>query len=126
MRTLVHLSDLHFGRVDSAVVEPLVAAVPGDLTQRARSRQFQEAKKFLDALPRPQIVVPGNHDVPLYNVFRRFLGPLDNYRRYITDEMQPFYADEEIAVLGLNTARSLTTKYVRINERQIAHARERF
>jgi 3',5'-cyclic AMP phosphodiesterase CpdA len=136
MRTLVHLSDLHFGRVDSAVVEPLVAAikeiapdvvaVSGDLTQRARSRQFQEAKKFLDALPRPQIVVPGNHDVPLYNVFRRFLGPLDNYRRYITDEMQPFYADEEIAVLGLNTARSLTTKYGRINERQIAHARERF
>src|SRR5918998_4762766 len=81
MRTLVHLSDLHFGRIDYSVVEPLIATVKaikpdvvvisGDLTQRARSEQFQEARRFLDALPSPQIVVPGNHDVPLYNVFAR-------------------------------------------------------
>ncbi|HET9787793.1 MAG TPA: metallophosphoesterase family protein, partial [Pyrinomonadaceae bacterium] len=94
MRTIVHLSDIHFGRTDQSVVKPLISfvneikpdlvAVSGDLTQRARSWQFQEARAFLDSLPKPQIVVPGNHDVPLYNVFSRFLSPLDKYRRYIT------------------------------------------
>jgi 3',5'-cyclic AMP phosphodiesterase CpdA len=135
MRTLVHLSDLHFGRVDYTVrdaviatvssLQPDVVVVSGDLTQRARSHQFQEARQFLDALPRPQIVVPGNHDVPLYNFFARFGRPLDKYRRYITDDMQPFFADEEVAIVGINTARSLTTKYGRINERQISGAREK-
>ena len=135
MRTIVHLSDLHFGRVDYSLIEPLIetvtqlkpdiVAVSGDLTQRARSEQFEEARKFLEALPSPQIIVPGNHDVPLYNVFSRFAQPLDKYRRYITDDLQPFYSDEEIAILGINTARSLTIKDGRVNEKQIAHIRER-
>ena len=99
MRTLVHLSDLHFGRIDPQLLEPLatkikeinpdVVAVSGDLTQRARSHQFREARVFLDTLPKPQIVVPGNHDVPLYNVFSRFFSPLDKYRRYITEDLRP-------------------------------------
>jgi 3',5'-cyclic AMP phosphodiesterase CpdA len=135
MRKLVHLSDLHFGRVDYGVVEPLIAtvnemkphvvAVSGDLTQRARSHQFVEARKFLDALPEPQIIVPGNHDVPLYNFVARFTQPLTKFRRHITDDLEPFYADDEIAILGINTARSLTTKYGRINERQIESIRAR-
>jgi len=135
MRKLVHLSDLHFGRVDYSIIEPLIQTitemkpdllvVSGDLTQRARSHQFQEARRFLDRLPGPQIIVPGNHDVPLHNVFARFLQPLDKYKRYITDDLQPFYADEEVAVLGINTARSLTIKDGRINEEQIAGIRER-
>ncbi|HEY0080036.1 MAG TPA: metallophosphoesterase family protein [Pyrinomonadaceae bacterium] len=135
MRTIIHLSDLHFGRIDEAVVEPLaetvnglapdVVVVSGDLTQRARSEQFQEAREFLDTLPSPQIIVPGNHDVPLYNVFKRFLQPLDNYRQYITEDLEPFYSDEEIAVMGINTARSLTIKDGRINEEQVARIRER-
>jgi 3',5'-cyclic AMP phosphodiesterase CpdA len=135
MRTIVHLSDLHFGRVDEEILAPLIAtikqiepsllAVSGDLTQRARSSQFKEARAFLDALPKPQIVVPGNHDVPMHNPLARFLQPLDKYKRYITDDLQPFYSDEEIAVLGINTARSLTIKYGRINETQIAGIRER-
>ena len=132
MRTLVHLSDLHFGRVAHALVAPLseligrikpdVVVVSGDLTQRARTEQFKEARRFLDSLPTPQIVVPGNHDVPLYDIFSRFLQPLDKYRRYITNTLEPFYADEAIAVLGINTARSLTFKRGRINEQQIASA----
>ena len=135
MRTLVHLSDLHFGHIDPAIVEPLAATVTeikpdvvvvsGDLTQRARAEQFQEARDFLDDLPQPQIIVPGNHDVPLYNIFQRFLEPLDKYRRYITDDLEPFHADEEIAILGTNTARSLTIKDGRINEQQVARIRER-
>jgi len=135
MRTLIHLSDLHFGRIDQTLIQPLVAvieqiqpnviAVSGDLTQRARREQFQAARAFLSALPFPQIVVPGNHDVPLYNVPARFLHGLKRYRRYISADLEPFYADSEIVVLGLNTARSLTFKGGRINAAQIAHTQER-
>jgi 3',5'-cyclic AMP phosphodiesterase CpdA len=135
MRTIVHLSDLHFGRVDRQLLEPLIGTinemkpslvvVSGDLTQRARSQQFIEARAFLDALPTPQIVVPGNHDIPLHNVFTRFLSPLDKYRRYITDELQPGFADEEMLVIGVSTARSLTFKGGRINQEQIARVREK-
>jgi len=135
MRTIVHLSDLHFGRTDDALLTPLAAviaelrpnliAVSGDLTQRARTTEFQAARAFLDRLSKPQIIVPGNHDVPLHNVFSRFIGPLTKYRRYVTDDLEPFYADDEIAVLGINTARSLTFKSGRINSRQIEHAKER-
>lgn len=135
MRSIVHLSDIHFGRVNVHVLAPLIeavarvnpdlVAVSGDLTQRARAHQFQAARAFLDQLPRPQIVVPGNHDVPLHNVFSRFLQPLREYRRYITDDLRPFYHDDEIAVLGVNTARSLTIKGGRINEGQVAWMRDR-
>jgi 3',5'-cyclic AMP phosphodiesterase CpdA len=130
MRTLVHLSDLHFGKVDDSLLEPLralvqrldpdVVVVSGDLTQRAKSEQFEQAKAWLDTLPGPQIIVPGNHDISLYNVFRRFLQPLTRYKRYITDDLDPIYVDEEIAVLGVNTARSLTFKDGRVNKEQIA------
>jgi len=135
MRTLIHLSDLHFGRINDGLIPPLIdtiaqvqpdlIAVSGDLTQRARTEQFQAAQAFLRALPFPQIIVPGNHDVPLYNVYARFLQGLKRYRRYITADLEPFYADPEIAVLGLNTARSLTFKGGRVNPRQIAHILER-
>src|SRR5258708_38228365 len=135
MPTLVHPSDLHFGRVDERLIAPLISAVAeinpdlvavsGDLTQRARSHQFREARAFLDRLPQPQIVVPGNHDVPLHNVFARFAQPLDKYRRYITDDLQPFFANREIAVIGVNTARSLTVKGGRVNPKQVASNREK-
>ena len=135
MRSIVHLSDIHFGRVNQQVISPLIeaitqitpdlVAVSGDLTQRARTQQFKEARAFLDRLPTPQIVVPGNHDVPLHNMVARFLQPLHKYRRYITEDLRPFYHDDEIAVLGVNTARSLTIKEGRINEEQVAWMRER-
>src|SRR5215217_9660207 len=133
MKTLVHLSDLHFGRTDPQVVAALVplvnsllpdvVVVSGDLTQRAKPLQFRQARNFLDALPKPQIVVPGNHDVPLYNVFQRFFTPLSKFRRFISPEEQPAYVDGEIAVLGLNTARSLVFKGGRVNEEQVEHIR---
>lgn len=135
MRTIVHLSDLHFGKVDQALLAPLrklidqlephVVVVSGDLSQRARSAEFQAARGYLDSLPGPQIVVPGNHDVPLYNVFSRFLTPLVKYQRYVTDDLSPEYVDDEIAVLGINTARSLTFKDGRVSHEQIATLRAR-
>ncbi len=130
MRKIVHISDIHFDAVDYEIVErlrekideiaPDLVIVSGDLTQRARSAQFIKAKAFLDSLPKPQIVVPGNHDVPMYNVLARFAAPLDKYKKYITKDLQPFFSDEEIAVIGINTARSLTIKDGRINKEQIA------
>jgi len=135
MRTIVHLSDLHFGRVDAALLEPLrrrvaalaphVVVVSGDLTQRAKPAQFREARAFLDTLPANQVVVPGNHDVPLYNVFQRFLRPLAKYRRYIAHDLEPAYVDDEIAVVGINTARSLTFKGGRVNEEQLERVQAR-
>jgi 3',5'-cyclic AMP phosphodiesterase CpdA len=136
MRTLVHLSDLHFGRVDPALLDPLGAlvsglepdlvVVSGDLTQRAKSEQFQAARAWLDTLPGPRIIVPGNHDISLYNVFRRFVQPLERYKRFISDDLDPFYLDDEIAVLGVNTARSLTFKDGRVNAEQVARIHARF
>jgi 3',5'-cyclic AMP phosphodiesterase CpdA len=133
MRTLVHLSDLHFGRVDQELLGPLrelveriaptVVVVSGDLTQRAKSEQFEEARAWLDTLPGPQIIVPGNHDISLYNVFRRFVLPLDRYKRYITEDLDPVYVDDEVAVLGVNTARSLTWKDGRVNKEQVEKIR---
>jgi 3',5'-cyclic AMP phosphodiesterase CpdA len=135
MRTLAHISDLHFGRIDPAMIEPLLrrleeirpdlVAVSGDLTQRARAAQFREARAFLDRLTVPRVVVPGNHDVPLYRVWERFLSPLGKYKRYIDTELEPSFVDAEMAVLGVNTARSLTFKGGRINEEQIASLRQR-
>ena len=132
MRTLAHLSDPHFGRIERATVRALIATVTearpdivvvsGDLTQRAKEREFQEARQFLDALPSPQIVVPGNHDVPLYNILARALKPLRNYQRYISNELEPFYCDDEIAIVGVNTARSLTLKNGRISHQQVVRS----
>lgn len=135
MRTLVHLSDLHFGKIDASLLSPLhdlvhrlapdVVVVSGDLTQRAKSEQFEQAKAWLDTLPGPQIIVPGNHDISLYNVFRRFMLPLERYKRHITSDLEPVYIDDEIAVLGINTARSLTFKDGRVNKEQIAAIRHK-
>jgi 3',5'-cyclic AMP phosphodiesterase CpdA len=129
MRTLVHLSDLHFGKVDPellgpirervAALKPHLVVVSGDLTQRAKPEQFREAKAFLDSLPEPQLVVPGNHDVPLFNVFQRLFTPLNKYKRIIGDDLEPAYIDDEIAVVGVNTARSLTWKDGNVNRKQI-------
>jgi 3',5'-cyclic AMP phosphodiesterase CpdA len=129
MRTLVHLSDVHFGRIEPALVDQLSAAitriapdllaVSGDLTQRAKRSEFRAARAFLDALPFPRLVVPGNHDVPLYNVFTRFATPLRRYSRLITPDLSPVFRDDEVIVVGVNTARSFTVGEGQINERQV-------
>lgn len=129
MRIIAHLSDLHFGREDPRTVaallsdlealRPSVVAVSGDLTQRARPAQFRAARDFLDRIGAPLVVVPGNHDVPLWDVARRFLAPLGRYRGIVTPELAPVYVDDELHVVGVSTARSLTWKEGRISVEQI-------
>ncbi len=120
MRTVVHLSDLHFGRFDDALTPPLLGAitdshpdlvvVSGDLTQRARPAEFRQARAFLDQIGSPVLVVPGNHDLPFFNILERMLDPLRRYRRYITTDLAPVFSDDEIIAVGLNSTRSFTKR----------------
>ncbi len=139
MARLVHLSDLHFGAHDENLVaaveqsvdtlKPDLVVVSGDFTQRARTEQFREACEFLGRLRdtgHEVLGVPGNHDVPLYDVLRRFLSPLTRYRRYIDETLCPFIEFPGVAVLGINTARSLTFKDGRISQEQVEFIRETF
>ena len=137
MRTIAHISDLHFGREDPAIVAALqedlreaapdLVAVSGDLTQRARRREFEAARAFLQALGAPVLAVPGNHDIPLFDLVRRLLRPLDRYHRHIHTDDNPFYLDSEVAVLGLNTARRTEIRGDgRISLPQIEVLRQRF
>jgi len=134
--TIAHISDLHFGAEHPEVVEGLVrdleevapdlAVVSGDLTQRARRSQFIAARAFLDRISCPRLVVPGNHDIPLFDVVNRFLRPLARFRRYIHEDVDPFLLSGGVAVMGLNTARSNTWKDGRISATQIENLQTRF
>ena len=139
MARLVHLSDLHFGAHDEDLVEavsqqvdtlkPDLVVISGDFTQRAKTEQFKEACLFLEHLRdsgHEVLGVPGNHDVPLYDVLRRFLSPLARYRRFIDESLCPFIELPGVAVLGINTARSFTFKDGRINADQVEFIRETF
>jgi len=114
VRSIAHVSDIHFDRVDPTVADELVrditakkpdlVIVSGDLTQRARVGQFRRAMEFLERLPKPQIRMAGNHDVPLYNLFRRLFNPLGRFKQNVTSDLMPIFQDEELLVVGLNTA----------------------
>jgi 3',5'-cyclic AMP phosphodiesterase CpdA len=136
VRTIAHISDLHFGRDDPRVVHALradllaarpdVLAVSGDLTQRARVSQFEAARAFLDSLPFARVVVPGNHDIPLGDVARRILAPRGRFRRYITQDRAPLFLDDEIAVLGLDSTDAFRWKDGELSARDVARIRDAF
>ena len=139
MARIAHLSDLHFGAHDPLVVAgaeawlvenlPGLVVISGDFTQRAKVEQYREAGAFLarlEAAGLRTLGVPGNHDVPLYDIVARFVRPLSRYRRYVDDELCPWFVTERLAVLGINTARSLTFKDGRIDHDQMALIRDRF
>jgi 3',5'-cyclic AMP phosphodiesterase CpdA len=139
MARLIHLSDLHFGAHDPRLVEaverrvaeekPDLVVISGDFTQRARTDQFEEACAFLERLREAGhevLGVPGNHDIPLYDVLRRFLSPLTRYKRYIDDELCPFIQLSGAAILGINTARSLTFKNGHVSHEQMRFIRDSF
>lgn len=133
MRTIAHISDLHFGRDDPSVAAALqadirsqapdVLVVSGDLTQRARRREFRACRAYLDGFPVPRVVVPGNHDIPLYDVVRRFLFPWRRFKRFIHPEATPTYEDAELSIVGLSTARSSLWANGRISRWQLAALR---
>lgn len=132
---IAHLSDLHFGAEDPSLTEPLaediaaalptVVAVSGDVTQRAKPIEFAAAKMWLEGLPGAKVIVPGNHDVPLWDVLRRAVRPLERYRRLLDAETDPVWEDDRLLVIGVNTARSLTISRGRISDEQVASIRAR-
>jgi 3',5'-cyclic AMP phosphodiesterase CpdA len=136
---IAHLSDIHFGANDEKIVrateawlqerQPDLVIVSGDFTQRARVEQFRAAAAWLNRLRAAGhqiLAIPGNHDIPLYDVVRRFAAPLRRYKRYISADLCPWFENESVAVLGINTARSLTFMDGRINRDQMRMIEQRF
>lgn len=114
---IAHITDLHFGADDPAVVaalrdelnadRPDLVAISGDLTQGARLTEFRAARAFMDALASPTLAVPGNHDISPYNLLERFTDPYRRWRRIISPQTAPVWRNESVAVLGLNSARRM-------------------
>jgi 3',5'-cyclic AMP phosphodiesterase CpdA len=127
---LAHVTDLHFGAEDSAVVAGLRSdlagqdvgrvLVSGDLTMRARAGQFGAARALLDSVGRPWTSVPGNHDLPLDRPLSRATRPLSGYRRLIDVCPEPLLHIGGLQVLGLSTARRYLWKGGRIDAGQVA------
>jgi 3',5'-cyclic AMP phosphodiesterase CpdA len=139
MLTLLHGSDLHFGKpFNSRVAELFKAAIrdispdllvlSGDFTQRAKVEEYQAARKFLDELPDvPVVVTPGNHDVPLYRVWERFLSPHRNYKKYISPDLNTVTVVGDATVVALDTSAPYTAIVNgRLSDRQLLFAAEAF
>ncbi len=131
MLTLLHVSDLHFGpqhlpELSRAVLElarsarPAALVVSGDLTQRAKPKQFRAAADWLLDAPCPVAVVPGNHDVPMYRFWERLLAPFGAWRRWFDRELVREVKSPDLALFGINTAHALTTKHGRVDRRELA------
>lgn len=116
-RRIAHISDLHFGRIDPVVVEglahslqeakPDLIVASGDFTQRARHSEFAAARAFLDRMPAPVFAVPGNHDLPAYNLIERLWDPYRRYRRYISPDLEPVWLDGAVGIVGIKSSRRL-------------------
>ncbi|MFY9874471.1 MAG: metallophosphoesterase, partial [Rhodomicrobium sp.] len=109
-------ADLHFGSVPEGLAEELralidgqkpdVVVIAGDLTLRARRREFEQAKVWLSAFEAPTLVLPGNHDLPYFNLVQRFRNPFHRYRHAANGTgLMPVIEREDGMVLGLNTTR---------------------
>jgi 3',5'-cyclic AMP phosphodiesterase CpdA len=130
---LAHLSDLHFGAHDEKAVESLVAdvhaarptviVVTGDLTQRARAHEFAAAMAFLRRLPSPQVVVLGNHDVPLDRL-QRLTAPYQRFLHHARLDLDPVMDAGGVRVIGLQSMPRWRWKSGRVSARQaelVAH-----
>ncbi|MGH9380789.1 MAG: metallophosphoesterase family protein [Thermoanaerobaculia bacterium] len=134
-RRLLHISDIHFGPKHlppvaaglARLVEerlPDLVVLSGDQTQRAKPRQFRQARQWVNALPVPVLSVPGNHDVPMYRFWERIAAPYGAYRRHYSRDLEPVWHDEDLIVVGLNTAHGWTVKHGRILPGQLARLRQ--
>jgi 3',5'-cyclic AMP phosphodiesterase CpdA len=139
MITIIHGSDLHFGAPhDAEVAEiflrqiqeigPEIIVLSGDFTQRAKVREFEEARAWLDRLPQlPVVVTPGNHDVPLYRIVERLFDPYRNYRAHISGELDTVTRIPGATFVSLNSSaprRAIVNG--RIDQAQVDFARRAF
>lgn len=130
MTVLLHLSDTHFGTEQPAVVtaaqklahaeKPDAVILSGDITQRARAAQFDAARAFCDGLKVERLLtLPGNHDIPLYNVAARLLAPYAAYTRVFGEELEPELEFGDVLVIGVNTTRPERHKDGEVSPKQI-------
>lgn len=130
MTTLLQVSDPHFGTEQAPVVaallelaareRPDVLVVSGDITQRARRRQFQAAQAFVERVAAPQtLAVPGNHDIPLFNVFARAFAPYGGYQRSFGGELEPELDAPDLLVACVNTTRPRRHKDGEVSASQV-------
>ncbi|MBK4217831.1 metallophosphoesterase [Paracoccus caeni] len=129
MTRILHLSDLHFGFHRKELIGPLldrinraradIVVATGDLTHRGRPGQYEKAAEFLERITAPVMCVPGNHDVPLYNVPVRFLLPYSGYKQNISAELAPTMQSGQVRVLGLNSVDPFRVQRGVIREGQI-------
>jgi 3',5'-cyclic AMP phosphodiesterase CpdA len=127
---ILQISDPHFGTERAAVVnalsllvkkkKPDIAIWSGDITQRARHAQFTAAREFADKLAIPQLLaIPGNHDIPLFNLAARIFFPYASYKRAFGNDLEPIFESEELLILCLNTTRPWRHKNGEVSKRQI-------
>ncbi len=131
---LALLTDLHFGRARPDLVQPLLDAVAeedpdlvviaGDFVQRARPAQFRMARDFLRALNRDWIAVPGNHDIPLFNLPARVLWPREAYRRWIHGDTEPDRHLPDARIVSLDTTSRWHHQRGRITTAQVSRVAE--
>jgi len=110
---LFHLSDIHFGLEDREAIawakqaiaaeRPAAVAITGDLTMRARHREFAAAAQWIGSLDVPVTVEVGNHDLPYFNLLERFFDP---YRRIraVEDKVEREIDLPGLAIVPLKTA----------------------
>jgi 3',5'-cyclic AMP phosphodiesterase CpdA len=131
MSVVLQVSDTHFGTEQPVVVEALLRLVreqlpdlvvlSGDITQRARWSQFRTARAFTERLAVPAtLVLPGNHDIPLFNIVARLLAPYANYQRAFGSELEPEFTSADLLVVGVNTTRPSRQKDGEVSAGQIA------
>jgi len=136
MSVVLQISDPHFGTEQPPVVEALVRLVcdqaptlvvlSGDITQRARRRQFRAARAFIDRLGAPAtLAIPGNHDIPLYNLAARLFTPYANHCREFGADLEPVFESEQLFVIALNTTRIYRHKDGEVSAEQIARVAQR-
>ena len=131
MTTLLQVSDPHFGTERPEVVGALVAlaqqrrpdllVLSGDITQRARRAQFAAAARFVERLGIPaRLAIPGNHDIPLYDLFTRAFAPYRGFVREFGDDFAPVHESADIAVFGVRTTRRYRHKHGEVSDEQVA------
>ena len=132
---LLQISDPHFGTeqlpVVTALLEFVKAQAPdlvllsGDITQRARRNQFAAAGRFVKQLSCPVLAVPGNHDIPLYNLAARFINPYGNFQRVFGSNLEPEFETDEVLVIGINSTRASRHKNGEVSPEQVARVIQR-
>ncbi|MEH6563934.1 MAG: metallophosphoesterase [Halopseudomonas sp.] len=135
MTCLLHISDPHFGTVQDPVASALMhlaeqqrpdhVLLSGDITQRARRKQFAAARAFTERLPAPVLAVPGNHDIPLFNLFARLVHPYRNYSREFGSDLEPVLETEQLLVVSVNSTKPARHKNGEVTPAQIARVAAR-